>query len=76
MGHVLLKNGNGLTTKKIKSLLDAKEPTSAAEVKSFLGLLNFSARYIPNLAKVAGPMKRLTKKNSTFVWGEKQKWSF
>lgn len=65
MGHVMSKNGIGPTSDRIKSLLDAKEPTSGSEVKSFLGLVNFSARYIPNLATVSEPLRRLTKKNVT-----------
>nr|XP_034321902.1 uncharacterized protein K02A2.6-like [Crassostrea gigas] len=76
MGHVMSKNGIGPTSDRIKSLLDAKEPTSGSEVKSFLGLVNFSARYIPNLATVSEPLRRLTKKNVNFVWGREQKKSF
>lgn len=76
MGHVMSKNGIGPTSDRIKSLLDAKEPTSGSEVKSFLGLVNFSARYIPNLATVSEPLRRLTKKNVNFVWGHEQKKSF
>lgn len=76
MGHVMSKNGIGPTSDRIKSLLDAKEPISGSEVKSFLGLVNFSARYIPNLATVSEPLRRLTKKNVNFVWGREQKKSF
>ncbi|XP_062578034.1 uncharacterized protein K02A2.6-like [Saccostrea cucullata] len=76
MGHVLSKNGIGPTSERIKSLLNAKEPTNGSEVKSFLGLVNFSARYIPNLATVAEPLRRLTKKNVKFVWSAEQKKSF
>ena len=76
MGHVLSKNGIGTTQERMKSLLDAKEPTNIAEVRSSLGLVNFSARYIPNLATVAEPLRWLILKKSTCVWGKEPKQSF
>ena len=53
MGHVLSKNGIGPTSERGKDILNATEPKNASEVKSFLGLVNFSARYIPNLATLS-----------------------
>ena len=76
MGHVLSKNGIGPTSERVKALLNAKEPQNAQEVKSFLGLVNFSARYIPNLATISEPLRRLTKKHVKFEWGKEQKESF
>ncbi|MCG7883226.1 MAG: reverse transcriptase, partial [Candidatus Thiodiazotropha endolucinida] len=76
MGHVLSKNGIGPTSERVKALLNAKEPQNAQEVKSFLGLVNFSARYIPNLATISEPLRRLTKKHAKFEWGKEQKESF
>lgn len=46
MGHILSKNGIGPTKERVKDMLNATEPTNGSEVKSFLGLMNFSARYI------------------------------
>ena len=45
-------------------------------MKSFLGLVNFSVRYIPNLATISEPLRRLTKKHVKFEWGKEQKESF
>lgn len=42
-------------------------------MKSFLELVNFSARYIPKRTAVAEPTRRFTKNTSTFVWEEEQK---
>ena len=47
-----------------------------SEVKSFLGLVNFKARFIPDLATVAEPLKRLTKKGEPFVFGPEQQAAF
>ena len=76
MGHVLSKNGIGPTSDRVKDIVNATEPTNGSEVKSFLGLVNFSARYIPNLATISEPLRQLTKKNQPFRWGKEQKESF
>lgn len=76
MGHVLSKNGIGPTSERVKDILNATEPKNASEVKSFLGLVNFSARYIPNLATLSEPLRKLTKKNEPFRWNKEQQDSF
>jgi len=51
----------------VKAVVDAREPTNAAEVRSFLGLVNFTARFIPDLATVSAPLRQLTKNGEPFV---------
>ena len=43
MGLVLTKNGIGPAEDKVKAIVDAREPQSASEVRSFLGLANYNA---------------------------------
>ena len=50
----------------IEAVVQAKEPTNAEEVRSFLGLANFSARFIPNLASITEPLRELTRKDVPF----------
>ena len=76
MGLVLSDNGIGPTEDKVKAIVDAREPQSASEVRSFLGLANYNARFIPDFATVAEPLRRLTKKGVRFEFGEEQKDAF
>ena len=76
MGLVLSRQGIGSTEEKVKAVNEACEPQSVSEVKSFLGLVNFNARFIPDLATVAEPLRRLTKKGEPFVFGPEQKTAF
>ena len=62
MGNVLSERGVGPAEVKVKTVVDALEPTNAAEVRSFLGLVNFTARFIPDLATVSAPLRQLTKR--------------
>ena len=70
MGHVLSTKGIGPTGVHVKAILEAEDPKAASEVKSFLRLVNFSARFIPNLATINEPLRNLTKKNIPFTWGK------
>ncbi|CAC5388197.1 unnamed protein product [Mytilus coruscus] len=72
MGHIFSRNGIGPTQERVKDMLNATEPANGSEMKSFLGLVNYSARYIPNLATLSEPLRKLTKKNEAFRWGKEQ----
>ncbi|MCG8048362.1 MAG: DDE-type integrase/transposase/recombinase [Candidatus Thiodiazotropha taylori] len=76
MGHVLSRKGIAPEKVKVEAILNAKEPENASEVRSFLGLVNFNARFIPDLSTVAEPLRRLTKNNVEFKWGPEQSKSF
>ena len=61
MGHHLSRNGVTATNEKVSAVLKAREPRSPAEVRSFLGLVNFLGRFIPDLSTVTSPLRELTK---------------
>ena len=46
--------------------LDA--PKNQAELRSFLGMANYSAQFIHNYAALATPLWELTRKNARWVW--------
>ena len=66
MGHVLSKHGIGMAKSKVEAIKEARQPETMSEVRSFLGLVNFSSRFIPNLATKAEPLRKLTRKNAPF----------
>ena len=43
--HVLSARGIGPTEEKVIALVEAREPQSVAEVRSFLGIVNFCSRF-------------------------------
>ena len=45
-------------------------------MRSFLGLVGFNSRFIPNLATTAEPLRSLTRHNTPFVWTDKQETAF
>ena len=67
MGHLLSERGMGPTESRVKALQEARAPKDSAGVRSFLGLVNFSRRFISDLATKAEPSRRLTQKNVPFL---------
>lgn len=49
---------------------EATRPSSASEVRSFLGLVGFSSRFIPDFATKVEPLRVLCRKDEKFVWGK------
>ncbi|VDI78407.1 Hypothetical predicted protein [Mytilus galloprovincialis] len=76
MGHVLSGRGIGPADVKVKAVVEAREPRTSAEVRSFLGLVNYSARFISDLATISAPLRALTRKDATFTWGKDEQRSF
>ena len=56
--------------------MQAREPENVAEVRSFLGLANFSCRFIPQFATLSESLRQLTKKDVIFHYGPEQRRSF
>ena len=76
MGLLLSKHGIGPTEEKVRAVVEASQPQTPSEVRSFLGLVGFSAGFIPDFATTADPLRRLARKGEPFVWGEEQEKSF
>ena len=75
-GHELSSNGISPCEEKVSAVQNAKCPQSTAEVRSFLGLVQYCAKFLPEFAQIAEPLRILTRKNQKFVWGDAQQRSF
>ena len=53
LGHTLSPDGVRPNDNKVKAVKEFQRPVSCKEVKSFLGLVNFYRRHLPNLTVVA-----------------------
>ena len=73
MGLLLTRHGIGPTKKKVRAVVEASQ--SPSEVRSFLGLVGFSAWFIPYFSTTADPLK-IARRRESFIWGEEQEKSF
>ena len=47
-------------------------PTNVSELKSFLGLLNYYSKFLPNLSTVLTPLYRLLRHSTPWHWGQQE----
>lgn len=76
MGHKLSGRGISPSEEKVRAVRDARKPQNVAEVRSFLGLVQYTGRFIQDMATITEPLRRLTKKGIPFEWGNEQDESF
>nr|GEY91099.1 putative reverse transcriptase domain-containing protein [Tanacetum cinerariifolium] len=74
--YVVNQDGIHVNPSKVESVKNWKTPDSPTEIHSFLGLVGYYRRFIENFSKIVKPLTLLTKKNKTYVWGDKQEESF
>ena len=76
LGREITKKGIRPTTKYISAVLKLKEPKNRKQVRGFLGTINFIKNHIHNRAHIMQPITELTKKDTPWKWGPKQKEAF
>ncbi|KAI5718631.1 hypothetical protein M8J77_024284 [Diaphorina citri] len=75
-GYLFSKDGIKPDPAKVDGFCELDTPKNVSEVRSLLGMINYCARFIPNLASLTLPIRNLTKKDVEFCWGVAQEKAF
>ena len=75
-GLVFSSSGISPDPKKVSAIKDIAQPRNVSEVKSFLGMMNYCARFVKDYATLSEPLRRLTKEKTEWVWGIEQNTAF
>lgn len=68
LGHNVTADGIHPSKVKTDAILSFRDPKNEAEIRSFLGLANYMNKFIPNLATIDEPLRKLTQKGTFFEW--------
>ena len=62
VGHVLSKEGLKPDPEKIRAVQQMQPPQNTKELKSFLGFIQYLAKFMPNMASKSAPLRELLEK--------------
>jgi transposase InsO family protein len=70
LGHIVSRDGVKPDPSKIAAVENFSVPQTLTDVRSFLGIVNYYHRFVPDLGTLAEPLYYLMKKNVHFNWNE------
>jgi hypothetical protein len=73
---VISKEGIAVNPSKVTSVLEWEAPKNVKQIREFLGMVRYYRRFIEGFSKIAGPMTKLLRKNTPFVWSKECETSF
>ena len=72
LGHILSGDGLRPDPSKVEAVVKALPPANRKQLESFLGLVQYYGRHVPNLSSLAGPLNEFRKKEVRFEWTSKR----
>ena len=72
LGHVIDANGLRPLPEKVQAIQHAPTPKNVTELKSYLGLLTYFGKFLPNLSTCLAPFYKLLSKHEKWEWSSEQ----
>ena len=78
LGHMVGRSGVRKSDDYVKAIQDFPRPEKVKQLRSFLGLVNFQRKFIPNCSTISKPLSRLlgTNDKSTIRWNDELQQAF
>lgn len=76
LGHKIDETGLHPLPDKVQAIQDAPAPQSVQELKSYLGLLAYYGKFLPNLSSTLFPLYRLLRKDYPWTWDMEEERAF
>ena len=76
LGHTISQEGLRTSDEKVEAILQAPAPANVTELRSFLGLVNYYGKFLPDLATLLSPLYLLLQKKQKWMWCSAQEEAF
>ena len=76
LGYVINKDGLKTNSEKIDPILNYPTPRNLKQLRRFIGMVGWYARFIKDLSSLKVPLNELLKKDVSWHWGEPQQRAF
>ena len=72
LGHLISEKGLRPLERKYRAIREAPQPQNVTHLKSYLGLLNYYGRFLPNISTTLQPLYKLLQKSTPWIWKKSQ----
>ena len=72
LGHRIDAEGLHPLPDRVRAIKDAPTPDSVSKLKSYLGILTYYSKFLPNLSTTLHPLYKLLRKDEDWAWGVAQ----
>nr|CAD2199249.1 unnamed protein product [Meloidogyne enterolobii] len=76
LGHVITSKGISPDPKRSEAIHKMPAPHDISSLRSFLGALNYYGKFIKTMREIRAPLDELLRKDTEWVWTEKQQKAF
>lgn len=76
IGHTLTRDGLKVDDNKVEAISKMPQPTDVQGIQRFLGMTKYLAKFLPDLSADTEPLRRLTHKDTPYIWTEEQTHAF
>jgi hypothetical protein len=76
LGHIVNGEGIALSPSRKQALYELQPPKSTAQLRSFMGLVNYFRAFVPRFAQTAKPLTRMCSEKVPFRWDEEHEQAF
>ena len=70
MGHILSKQGISPVKSKLEAIQQAPRPADVSQLRSFLGMINYYSKFIPDFSCKLHPLYELLSNRTKWFWSE------
>lgn len=68
IGYILSANGLKPGEEKVRAVVQLPPPEDKQELLRFMGMIQYLAKFIPNLSEVSAPLRKLLEKDTEWHW--------
>ncbi|KAK7930380.1 hypothetical protein WMY93_006775 [Mugilogobius chulae] len=76
VGHKVSAKGIEADPNKVKAIQQLPRPQCVEDVRRLMGMANYLAKFMPQLATITTPLKELQKERNEWTWAEPQETAF
>ena len=76
LGHIISADGIKTDPKKVSDVQNMRPCRNVKDVQTFMGMVNYYARFVPRCQEISKPLVDLTRKNVKYVWASEQQEAF